>query len=818
MSIANSPRFKREQNRTMTWREQTQLIWHPDEVETHYEQPVNAFCYFRKTFQLSGQSGQARVLLFADSRYKLYVNGIYVGRGPCRSDPREQYVDEWDITPHISQGENVIAVLALYYGYGTGQSISRIPALAVEAVIVSPGQEPVYVHSDASWRCLAADAWLRSAPRINGCQGPIEIVDMRLMPGNWTEANYDDKSWVQAKGRGTRLSPFWNWVVRDIPLLEEQEIQAVGIVNTGLVTELPLPPERIQHQIHGERPVLQEALAGGQVFNGSYTVPASLPGQASLVTFDFMEMAAGYLQLEVTGSAGDIVDVVYAEELWEGQALLNMNNNRPIDRYILAEGRNMLEPAFAWRAFRYAQLRVRNPRGPVTFHRVGLRTRSYPLERTASLQTGNKRLAGIWDISARTLRLCMQDGFLDSSSREQQQWMGDGRWQAVINYYYSGDSRLHRKLLRQVGQSQDWTGMTKARYPDGHHNYPPIPSFCLAWICSFRDYVQYTGDTELVREWWLQLLLAIRWFTAYENEHGLLEDVPYWPFIDWGDGAGSTALDVGRGGIVTALNLQYLEGLQAMAEMAAWMNEGDTQQLFIAKFARLKAAVETWLWSWEEGAYVDCMVDGILSGTISEPTNALALLYLHTPDDERVPRIFQRVFSSQTEAPVVGGSPYFMLVIGRSLSRIGQTRRALELIMGRYGAMLEAGSTTTWERWTVFHQQADGSITYSSASHAWGASPIVFVFEGIFGLRPLAPGFRRFELNPAPCLLEHIGASLPTPHGDIRMALKPAEAGQYILELDIPEGCTGLLYSQPLAAGTHAIIIEEQAGPFRRLH
>ncbi|MDF2921859.1 MAG: hypothetical protein K0R57_773 [Paenibacillaceae bacterium] len=801
----------------MTWREQTQLIWHPDQVENHYEQPVNAFCYFRKTFELDAQPDHARVLLFADSRYKLFVNGTYAGRGPCRSDPREQYVDEWDITAHMRRGNNVIAVLALYYGYGTGQSISRIPALAVEAAMVLPGGEPFYVHSDSSWKCLAADAWLRNAPRINGCQGPIEIVDMGLIPVNWAAADYEETGWAQAKGRGSRLSPFWNWVVRDIPLLEEEEIQAGSIVNTGVLTEMPQPPERLHHQIHAEQPILQEASPCCQTLTGEYTVPTSLPGQASVITFNFAEMAAGYLQLEVTGSKGDILDVIYAEELWEGQALLNMNNNRPVERYILAEGRNVLEPAFAWRAFRYAQLRVRNHRGPVIIHRVGLRTRRYPLAHTATLQCSDRRLAGIWDISARTLRLCMQDGFLDSSSREQQQWMGDGRWQAVINYHYSGDSRLHRKLLRQVGQSQDWTGMTKARYPDGHHNYPPIPSFCLAWICSFRDYVRYTGDTGLVHEWWPQLLLAIRWFTAYENEHGLLENVPYWPFIDWGDGAGGTTLDVERGGIVTALNLQYLEGLQTIGEFAAWMKESEAEQLFSAKCAKLKAAVETWLWSGEEGAYADCLVGGALSGTISEPANALALLHLHAPEDGRAARIFHRVFSGQTGAPVVRGSPYFMLVIGRALSRTGRTRRALELIRNRYGAMLDVGATTTWERWNVFHQETDGTVAYSSASHAWGASPILFVFEGIFGLQPLAPGFQHFELAPAPCGLTDIAASLPTLYGEIRMALKQTEAGRYVLELHVPEGCTGHLYGQSLAAGTHTVIIEETDGVFRRV-
>lgn len=809
MTGTNHARFARKPPAGEGWSEETELIWHPDEVETHFEPPRNSFCHFRKTFELTAKPVGATIKMFADSRYKFYVNGVYIGRGPCRSDPRMQYYDVLDISAHLRTGLNTIAVLAVHYGYGTGQSVNRIPALATEVTIDFDGRPQVRVHSDSGWKCILAAAFSREAPRINGCQGPIEIYDAGLEPVGWTEAGYDDGSWLQAKGRGIRLSPFWNWAARDIPLLEESGLDAGIIAGIGTMTEIPHPATQLHKQILAEENTIRILSQEKERFD-DYTVAAVPDGEASVVTFEFAAMEAGYMQLEVTGCQGDVIDAVYAEELWEGKALINLSNNRPIDRFILAEGRNVLETSFAWRACKYVQIRLRNHRGPVTIHRVGLRTRKYPLERTAGMVCSDSRLSGIWDISERTLRLCMQDGFLDSSSREQQQWMGDGRWQAVINYHYSGDPRLHRKLLRQIGQSQDWMGMTKARYPDGHHNYPPIPSFCLAWICSFRDFQTYSGDRELVQEWWPNLVLALRWFSAYENEHGLLEDVPYWSFIDWGEGPEGPVLDDQRGGIITPLNLQYLEALQTACEFARQLNDPDAEEVYVEKIRKLKLAIPVLLWDDRKGAYADCRTEGGLSGTVSEPTNALAILHLHQENDEKAIAIYRNVFTPEARRNVAAGSPYFILVVSRALIKLGRTQRALELIRERYGAMLDAGSSTTWEGWTLFHRHNDGQIYFTSASHAWGASPIVFVFEGIFGMQALEPGFRRFSLNPDPCGIEDIHADLPVESGEIKMKLRRTTPLQWKLELEIPPGYAGTVYGKELLAGSHIVDVYER--------
>ena len=108
------------------------LVWLSDETETYYDRPQNSYVYFRKKFDLLQKAACTTIRVFADSVYILYVNGQYVARGPARSDPRWQYVDEIDIAQYLREGENVIAAMVLYYGYGTRHSIDSIPCFLLD--------------------------------------------------------------------------------------------------------------------------------------------------------------------------------------------------------------------------------------------------------------------------------------------------------------------------------------------------------------------------------------------------------------------------------------------------------------------------------------------------------------------------------------------------------------------------------------------------------------------------------------------------------------------------------------------------------------
>ena len=158
---------------TPSFSPECKMIWHPEESE--YFQPViNSFCMFRKCFEAEEGYCSASLSILADSRYQLFINGRYIARGPCRSDPRWQYFDHLDILPELKPGKNVIAVHVLYYGYGTGQYIPTMHMLAVDCRIGYQHRDTVSIVTDNTWKCIFSPAYDRSAPCKRTAR-PIEV-------------------------------------------------------------------------------------------------------------------------------------------------------------------------------------------------------------------------------------------------------------------------------------------------------------------------------------------------------------------------------------------------------------------------------------------------------------------------------------------------------------------------------------------------------------------------------------------------------------------------------------------------------------------
>ena len=56
-----------------------------------------------------------------DSRYRLFVNGKLIQRGPAPFDPRFQEFHPVDLTANLSKGVNCIGILVCYWGeHGEG--------------------------------------------------------------------------------------------------------------------------------------------------------------------------------------------------------------------------------------------------------------------------------------------------------------------------------------------------------------------------------------------------------------------------------------------------------------------------------------------------------------------------------------------------------------------------------------------------------------------------------------------------------------------------------------------------------------------------
>ncbi|MBR4282461.1 MAG: hypothetical protein IKT35_01970, partial [Clostridia bacterium] len=176
----------------------------------------------------------------------------------------------------------------------------------------------------------------------------------------------------------------------------------------------------------------------------------------------------------------------------------------------------------------------------------------------------------IYDLSTRTLKLCMMDRYVDTPWREQGFYVYDSRNQMHCGYHTleNGNKDYARAGLILISKGIREDGLLPITYPNG--NDLPIPSFSLHYFTSVREYIEHTGDLTLAEDVYDVLLKIANKFVSHIKEDLMYYfDVPYyWYFYDWSpfmDGYGArdeTVPDL----MMNCLIIIALENLKAISE------------------------------------------------------------------------------------------------------------------------------------------------------------------------------------------------------------------------------------------------------------
>ena len=212
---------------------------------------ANTVVLFRKKITLHGPPATATGWIAADSRYRFWVNGEIVQRGPAPADPRHQEADPVDLAGFLRSGDNVIAVEVLYFGHGEGTWPCGKPGLLFTLEV-----EGGKVISDESWTCAIDRSRPAGGFRRWYLRSLQEIVDLRQVPVGWSSPGFDDSAWMPAMDLNVPAdrSPYSGryreyavdtWMTRpeestltarSIPLLRHESVPPVAIAATGEVT------------------------------------------------------------------------------------------------------------------------------------------------------------------------------------------------------------------------------------------------------------------------------------------------------------------------------------------------------------------------------------------------------------------------------------------------------------------------------------------------------------------------------------------------------------------------------------------------------
>ncbi len=143
--------------------------------EPHHRR--NQFVRFERHFSLSVLPPALRLHLFADTRYRLRVNGEFVASGPARFVTSHPEYDSHDLRPYLQAGENIIAVEVNFYGASSYQTMPD----GAPGFMAGGGNDDLDLSTPGTWIAYRSKAWRWDAPKFSFAQGPVEICDTRCV-------------------------------------------------------------------------------------------------------------------------------------------------------------------------------------------------------------------------------------------------------------------------------------------------------------------------------------------------------------------------------------------------------------------------------------------------------------------------------------------------------------------------------------------------------------------------------------------------------------------------------------------------------------
>ncbi|WP_269522596.1 alpha-L-rhamnosidase C-terminal domain-containing protein [Coraliomargarita parva] len=433
------------------------------------------------------------------------------------------------------------------------------------------------------------------------------------------------------------------------------------------------------------------------------------------------------------------------------------------------------------RGFRYAMLTMRGPARSVSIKNPRVIESLYPVKQQASFHCSDERLDQIFQMSQKTLHLCMEDTFTDCPSYEQAFWVGDARNESLFASVTFGAYDLNERCARLVSNSLKTMPLPACQCPSGWNEI--MPSFCFLWVISIWEVYEQNGHEAYIEEMFPSVMKTLKNSLKFCTDQDLFS-APTWNFFEWApiDQASRTVLHN---------SILLVGALRAGIRMAQLLNAPSELNQLEKECGKLTKAINR-LWLPEKNSFPDSIEDsGKISSKTSQHTSFLSLLFDVFSDTAYKEAAIKNCLSPAADMTTVG-SPFAMFFLLDALLKEGHRDFVLNEIRSVWGQMLDAGSPTCWE----MILPAGSPFPTRSHCHGWSAAPVYLLPWLFFGIEILEPGWKKIRLKPQLMDLDFVDASLCTPHGLLYIRLYKKPDGTLNVQFEAPESIQILLEDQ----------------------
>lgn len=521
--------------------------------------------------------------------------------------------------------------------------------------------------------------------------------------------------------------------------------------------------------------------------------------------FDVGVNIAGRSRLVLDGGVpkGTIIRVLHGEHIDSEGHIDTTNLTMPYDHgrerqlveYVSRGAAGEAHEAwFAYFGFRYVEVRGLPDDAFVTVTAHSMHT---DLAAAGSVLTDSPTIDRLLATARRTLLNNVHGVPEDCPTREQAAWTGDTASVAEYELAAFDSATFIDKWIADLESSQQPDGQLPAVAPDLHPaRMLSDPVWGSALHRMLLGHLLHYGDTRLTR----RALPALRRWADFQlgcaDDDGVISRSPISYGHDW-LALEQTPPPIHHTGAV-------IDCLLALADLEAAMGDPDAAATRRASADGLRASARHAFFdpdtatfgNGSQGSYAVAIEAGILTG--DEATAAgERLVELIRSRGNRVSSGFATTRSVVRALTTLGLSQVVFDVLEQPLEP-------------GVGAMLTSGPGTFWECWWIDPANTGtGSLNHVGLGGPFAA----WVWEGLAGLRPTAPGYARFRLAPQFVDgVKHLELRTETVRGDVAIVYSREESSVRV-DVTVPPGseCTLVLPGQDdmlLPPGAHAFDID----------
>ncbi len=376
-----------------------------------------------------------------------------------------------------------------------------------------------------------------------------------------------------------------------------------------------------------------------------------------------------------------------------------------------------------------------------------------PVEERGNFECSDSLLNRIYKTSLYTLHLNTREFHLDGIKRDRWIWSGDSYQSYLMNFYTFFDEEVNKRTINAlIGHDP----------VERHIN--TILDYSFYWLIGIYEHYMYTGDTAFIRQIYPRMKTLMEFCLGRANRDGFVEGLPGdWVFIDWAP--------IEKSGEVSFEQLLLSRSLEAMARCSGLVNDRESEDKYGKLSADLKQKIIDTFWSEQRNAFIHTRNNGVLSQNVTRYTNMFAILFDYV-DDNKKQLIKENVILNDTILKIT--TPYMKFYELAALCEINEKEKVLQFVREYWGGMLNLGATTIWEAYDPTQEGDEHYAMYGrpfgkSLCHAWGANPVYLFGKYLLGVKPLAPGYKSYLVEPSLAGLQWIKGRVPTPHGNIEV-------------------------------------------------